>query len=416
MSPCVKEGGRKSRGRQFTEIGAGLSGAALSLAVLLCVFLSGIAPFPCAAAEELPAVNANDEADVFSFADEAAEYMDIAEIEETLSELSVTEKFSFWDTVKAFLKGEVPFTADGLLEAAAGLLLGELKAQKQLAVQILLVALVSAVFSNFVRVFENHQISDISFFMMYLMLSALLMNSFSTLTGMVSDTCTSLNTFMKILLPSYVITIVASAGTVTALGFYEITLLAVGLLQTVILKVVLPAVHVYMLVLLLSQLSEGDSFSRLAALLETLISWSVRSLVGVVVGLQTVQCLTAPAVDSLKNSSISRIASVIPGVGSVLNAAAETVIGSAVVLKNAVGAAGILALGLICLTPFMKLLACILLFRFLCAVIAPVCEKRMVEGIESISRGSVLLIRVMSSALAVFVISLAMITASIRSG
>ncbi|MCD7840859.1 MAG: stage III sporulation protein AE, partial [Lachnospiraceae bacterium] len=151
-------------------------------------------------------------------------------------------------------------------------------------------------------------------------------------------------------------------------------------------------------------------------LLETLISWGVRSLVGIVVGLQAVQCLTAPAYDALKNSSISRVASVIPGAGSVLNAAAETVLGSAVVLKNAVGAAGILSLGMICLTPFIKLLACILLFRFLCAIIAPICEKRMVDGIETISKGSVLLLRVMGAALAVFVISLAMIMASIRSG
>ncbi|MCD7766417.1 MAG: stage III sporulation protein AE [Lachnospiraceae bacterium] len=354
--------------------------------------------------------------DVLLFADSVAEYMDIAEIEESLSEMTATKEFSFWGTVKAFLTGELPFSAETLTETAAELFLGELKEQKQLAVQILLVAFLSAVFSNFVRVFESHQISDISFFMMYLMLSALLMNSFSALTEMVSDTCSSLNTFMKILLPSYVITIVASAGTVTALEFYEITLLAVGLLQSVILKVVLPAVHIYMLVLLLSQLSDGDVFSRSAALLETLISWGVRSLVGIVVGLQAVQCLTAPAYDALKNSSISRVASVIPGVGSVLNAATETVLGSAVVLKNAVGAAGILALGMICLTPLIKLLVCILLFRFLCAIIAPICEKRMVDGIETISKGSVLLLRVMGASLAVFVISLAMIMASIRSG
>ncbi|MCC8136759.1 MAG: stage III sporulation protein AE [Clostridiales bacterium] len=380
-----------------------MSGRVLFGAVLFGMLSFGITPL-CCKAEDL------------SFADAAAEYMNISEIEESLSEMTGTEDFSFWDTVKAFLTGEIPFTVDGLSETAVSLFLGELKSQKKLAVQILLVAFASAVFSNFVRVFDSHQISDISFFMMYLMLSALLMNSFSNLAKMVSDTCSSMNTFMKVLLPSYIITIIASAGTVTALGFYEVTVLAVGLLQSVILKVVIPAIYIYMLVLLLSQLSEGDSFSRLAALLETLISWGVRSVVGIVAGLQTVRCLTAPAVDSLKNSSISRVASMIPGIGSVLDAAAETVIGSAVVLKNAVGMAGIFAVCLICLTPFVKLLSCILLFRAVCAAIAPVCEKRMVEGIESISRGSVLLLRVMAAVLVIFVILLAMIIASIKGG
>ncbi|MCD7820548.1 MAG: stage III sporulation protein AE [Lachnospiraceae bacterium] len=348
--------------------------------------------------------------------EEAEEYIDIAEIEESLKELTGNSGFSFWDTVKGFLTGAIPLNLDELLAVVSAIFLNEMKRQKLLAIQILLVALASAVFSNFVHVFESHQISNISFYMMYLMISTLLMSSFSSLTELVSETCGALNTFMKILLPSYVITIVLSAGSVTALGFYEIMILAIGLLQTVIIKCILPAIHFYMVVLLLNQLSDEDFFSKLAQLLETAISWGIKSMLGIVVGLQAVQCLVTPAVDSLKNSALTRVASVIPGIGSVLNAAAETVAGSAVVIKNAVGAAGIFALGMICLTPFIKLAVCILLFRGICTVIQPICEKRMVEGIESISRGTVLLLRVMTSSLAIFVISLALITASVKGG
>jgi len=144
------------------------------------------------------------------------------------------------------------------------------------------------------------------------------------------------------------------------------------------------------------------------------IDGGIKSLLGVVVGLQTVQCLVTPAVDSLKNSALSRMISVIPGIGSVLSAAAETVAGSAVVIKNAVGVAGILALLMICLAPLVKLAVCVLLFRLICAAIQPVCEKRMVEGIESISDGTLLLLRVLLSVLAMFAILLAMITAAVR--
>ncbi|MCD8398508.1 MAG: stage III sporulation protein AE [Lachnospiraceae bacterium] len=379
----------------------------LSLLLLCVLFLLLFAFTPLRPA-------ASSESEESDLLEAAEEYLALDEIEETLSELLDTEKFSFWETVKALLSGTVPFHWDGLVSIFSGLLLGEWRQQKQLAAQLLLVALVSAIFSNFVRVFDSRQISDISFYMTYLVITALLLDAFSGLVQMVADTCAALNTFVEILLPSYVITIVLSAGSVTAMGFYEVAVLAVGLIQAAVIRLVLPAIRFYMVVLLLNQLSSDAVFSRLARFLETVISWGTKSLLGVVVGLQTVQCLVTPAVDSLKNSALSRMISVIPGIGSVLSAAAETVAGSAVVIKNAVGVAGILALLMICLAPLVKLAACVLLFRLICAAIQPVCEKRMVEGIESISDGTLLLLRVLLSVLAMFAILLAMITAAVR--
>ncbi|MCC8101299.1 MAG: stage III sporulation protein AE [Clostridiales bacterium] len=383
--------------------------------LLFFLFLSIVPAHACAALyDNISESEEEQEPDDSALLEAAEEYLALDEIEETLSELLDTEDFSFWETVKELLSGNVPFHWGRLSEILSGLLLGEWRQQRQLAIQILLAALVSAIFSNFVRVFDSRQISDISFYLTYLVISALLLDAFSELAELAADTCAALNTFIEILLPSYVITIILSAGSVTAFGFYEVAVLAVGLIQVAVIRLVLPAIRFYMVVLLLNQLSSEEIFSRLARLLETVISWGTKSLLGVVAGLQTVQCLVTPAVDSLKNSALSRIVSVIPGVGSVLSAAAETVAGSAVVIKNAVGVAGMLTLLMICLAPLVKLTACVLLFRLVCAAIQPVCEKRMVDGIESISEGTVLLLRVLLSVLAMFAILLAMITASVR--
>ncbi|MCC8045448.1 MAG: stage III sporulation protein AE [Clostridiales bacterium] len=343
-------------------------------------------------------------------------YLDIAEIEESLSELLQADDFSFWDTVKKLIAGEIPLSMDLIVDTVSAVFLDELLQQKKLIWQILLIAIASAVFSNFVRVFDSHQISDVSFYMTYLMLSALLMRSFLSLENLVSETCGTMFTFMEILLPSYLITVVLSAGTVTAIGFYQVSLLAVGLLEAVIGRLILPAIRAYILILILNQLSREDYFSGIAGLLETVITWSVKTVLGIVVGLGAVQCLVAPAVDSLKSTALGRAIAMIPGVGTILGAAVQTVAGSAVVIKNAVGVAGILALAVICLTPLARLAACVLLFRALRAVVWPVCEKRLTDGIESICRGSVLLLRVLSSSFAIFAVLLAMITASVRSG
>lgn len=340
--------------------------------------------------------------------------LDLEEIDAGLWKTDAVEAFSFADMVKRLLTGEIPFEPARLPEMLGEFFLGELRSQRKMALQILVVVLASAVFSNFVRVFDSSQIADISFYMMYLMISALLMQSFLSISQIVEQACSSINNFMKVLLPSYLMTVVFTAGSVSALGFYEITVLGMNLLQVVILRGIFPAINFYLVLLLLNQMAKEDYFSRMAQLVESIVGWAIKTILGLVLGLQAVQCLVAPAVDNLKNSSLHRLLKLIPGIGAALDSAAETVAGSAIVVKNAVGVAGILALVAICLTPLVKLAACILIFRLLCAAIQPICDKRMVEGIESISGAAVLLLRILVASMSIFIISLAMITAAVR--
>ena len=90
--------------------------------------------------------------------------------------------------------------------------------------------------------------------------------------------------------------------------------------------------------------------------------------------------------------------------------------GSAVVIRNAIGTGGMLLVAAICLAPFLKLLSCILIFRLLCAAIQPVCEKRMLACVESISCAASLLLRILCGSMAVFLILLAMVLASLKGG
>ncbi len=344
------------------------------------------------------------------------EYADLKEVEEALGEMTELTSFSFTDLVLGLVRGDIPLDIQEIWDRVLEIFLGELYRQKSLAIRILLLALVSAIFTNFIKVFESSQIAEISFYMMYLLTSALLMKSFASMEQITSRTMEYLNRFIQILLPSYLVTVVFSSGAASALGFYQITILVIHILQIFIIKIVLPLVQFYMILLILNQMTKEDYFSKLAELLRTGVEWIMKTVLGLAVGLQAVQCLIAPAVDSLKNSAAHRVVKALPGVGNVLDAASETVAASAVVIKNAVGVAGILAVAAICVPPLVKLAAGILMFRLLCALIQPISEKRMVDCVDSVSGGASLLFRILLSGMAIFVISLAMITASVKGG
>ena len=347
---------------------------------------------------------------------ELPDYLELSDLEEKLRGMTDFSDLSFSDLVLELLQGKLPSGISGLWGEVWRLLFSYLGGQKQLAVQILLIALFSAVCTNFIRVFENSQIADISFYMMYLLIGTLLIGAFAEMQALTVNTLKSLFQFVTLLLPAYVVTIVFSAGSVSALGFYELTLLSVHILQLLFIKMVLPLIQIYVVFLFFNQLTQEDLFSQASEFLKTLLEWILKTTTAILVGLQTIQCLVAPAVDTLKNSTAHRIVKALPGVGGLMDSAAETIAGSALVIKNAVGVAGMIVVLLICLLPFLKLGLSVLLFRLLCAMLQPISEKRMVDCIRSFSDGVMLLMKTMLAGLAVFFVSLAMITASVRGG
>ena len=347
---------------------------------------------------------------------ELPDYLELSDLEEKLRGMTDFSDLSFSDLVLELLQGKLPSGISGLWGEVWRLLFSYLGGQKQLAVQILLIALFSAVCTNFIRVFENSQIADISFYMMYLLIGTLLIGAFAEMQVLTVNTLKSLFQFVTLLLPAYVVTIVFSAGSVSAFGFYELTLHYVHILQLLFIKMVLPLIQIYVVFLFFNQLTQEDLFSQASEFLKTLLEWILKTTTAILVGLQTIQCLVAPAVDTLKNSTAHRIVKALPGVGGLMDSAAETIAGSALVIKNAVGVAGMIVVLLICLLPFLKLGLSVLLFRLLCALLQPISEKRMVDCIRSFSDGVMLLMKTMLAGLAVFLVSLAMITASVRGG
>ncbi len=340
--------------------------------------------------------------------------LELDEIGQSLEDILGTEEFSFRETVLALIRGEIPFDGKEILRLAGSALLDEVKQQRKLILQILFVVLTAAVFSNFTMIFHSSQIADISFYMMYLLLAVILMKSFGTMNEIACGTVRSLISLMRVLLPAYLLTIMFCAGSLTVTGVSEILLFSFSLMEMFMVNVMIPAVNFYLVLQILNQMSKEDYFSRFAELMELVISWGIRSVFGLVIGLQTVQCLITPAVDSLKNGMLRKAAKAIPGIGNTLDTAAETIAGSAVVIRNAVGTAGMAAILFLCLVPVAKLVCCILMLRVLCALIQPAGENRLVESVSHVAEAASMLLRIVLYSMGIFMISIAMIMAALK--
>jgi stage III sporulation protein AE len=78
-------------------------------------------------------------------------------------------------------------------------------------------------------------------------------------------------------------------------------------------------------------------------------------MVGLVLGFHLIQSMVLPYVDSLKTGAVQKIIGVIPGIGQGVNSVAQMMLGSGVLIKNTIGAAGIILLLILSMIPLLKL-------------------------------------------------------------
>ena len=344
------------------------------------------------------------------------EELNLSQAQESLDELLGKNNFSLTQAVGKLMKGELPWKWDTLKSIAKEALLGEVDGYRKTAVYLLVIIVASAVFSNFITVFDKGQIADISYYTMYLLMITLLMKVFSSMTQVAQSAVAAVLTFMEALLPACLVTLYLSSGSITAMGFYQLTLWAVVGVQWVLNSVLLPGVQIYVILLFINQLMKEDYLSKMADLIKTGILWSLKSMTAVLFGMQAIQCMAASGVDQMKTSAINKAVSAIPGIGGAYETVTQTVLGSAVVLKNAVGIAGVAALVLLGLVPVVKLAFGALFYRALGAVAQPVTDKRVSECIACVAEGGEILLKIVLHAGILFMISLAMITVMVRGG
>lgn len=348
--------------------------------------------------------------------DALLEEVNLSQAQQSLDELLGKNRFSLRQAVLQLMKGELPWNLDTLKTIVRETLLGEMEIYRKTAVYLLVIIVASALFSNFITIFDKGQIADISYYTMYLLMITLLMKVFSTMSQVASEAVTAVLGFMKALLPACLATLYLSTGSITAMGFYQLTLLAVTGVQWLLNSVLLPGVQIYVIILFINQLMKEDYLSKMADLIKTGILWSLKTLTAVLLGMQAIQYMAASGVDRLKTSALTKAVSAIPGIGGAYETVTETVLGSAVILKNAVGIAGVLAIVLLGLVPMVKLVFGTLFYRALGAVAQPVADKRVSECIASVAEGGELLLKIVLHAAVLFLISLAMITVMVRGG
>ena len=337
---------------------------------------------------------------------------DFSEVDNSLRQMFPAEKIKFEDVFSSLISGDIGQAKEMLLHFLMDQISYEFRYNRRNLVYILLIALIAAVFTNFSSAFQNRQASEISFYVMYMLLITLCLSSFQMAMEGVEEKLGFLVEFMQVLCPSYFLAVALASGSVTSLFFYNLILFLIYVVEVLILRFLLPLIHIYIMVQVLGKLTGEDFLSQLAGLLKKLVSWLLKTLLACVIGINVVQGLLAPAIDGLKRGALTKTAEALPGVGNAIGGVADVVLGTAVLIKNGIGMAGaVIAVG-ICAVPLLQMLLMAFMYKLAAALVQPVSDKRITGCISSVSEGYELIVKIIFTAGILFLLTIAVVAAS----
>ena len=386
---------RKRSPFKFKLIGPALSvGQAwqklLLCSLLLCLLLM-LSP---------PAIAAEDES--FGLPFEALQYINVDGIEQFLADLDDTlaehwQGFSLQALWQGWLSGDLNFDFRLLVSALLRIFFQEVLASTALLAQLIGVSLLAVLLTTLKNSFADSDISQIGRAVIFLLLAGVAISSFSIAMTSARTAVNNMSDFIYATLP-ILLPLLAALGGISTVGIVQPTLLLVlSLLMGLMNTFIFPLIYFSAILRLVGQISPKLNIDKLAGLLKDLAMGVMSIAVTLFIAFLGLSGLAAASIDGLAIRALKTATGVfIPVVGRSLADAFDSVLSTALLLKNVVGLIGALVLLMICALPALRILVQMLVFRLAAAILQPLGEDQLSGALSGLSNSLLLLFAVLA--------------------
>ncbi len=355
----------------------------MKMLTILLLFVT-LFPFAAAAAES----NEGGQPDTQAAADPSQ--LDLAAVEQVIRQFDeeiqqALPGMDFRTMVTKLAKGEMEWNVAEMFKGITKLAFNEVLANVSLLTKLVVLAIITAVLQNLMAAFEKATTGKLAYFVCYLVLITLAVSTFTLAINIGREAVDDMVSFMQALLPVLLTLLIAMGGIASSTIFHPLILGSIAVIGTVIKNIVLPLIFFAAVLNILNGVSAKFNVSRMADLFKT-VGLTVMGLCSTVfLGVLAVQGVAGAVSDgvALRTAKFTTDA-FIPVVGGMLSDALEAVMGSALLLKNAVGIAGVVIVALITLLPLLKILAIAFVYRLSGALVQPLGDGQIADCLTSL--------------------------------
>lgn len=192
---------------------------------------------------------------------------------------------------------------------------------------IIVIIIIHSILRSISEGLENKSISQITYYVQYILIVTLVMTNFAQIIDMVKDSVQNLVAFMDCLIP-ILMTLIMTTGSIASAGLLQpIIVFMVTFIGNFINSIVLPLVLVSTALGIISKVSDRMQIDKLSNFFKSSVVWILGVVLTLFVGIVSLEGTLSSNVDGITaKTTKAAVSSFIPVVGKILGDAVDTVI------------------------------------------------------------------------------------------
>lgn len=250
----------------------------------------------------------------------------------------------------------------------------------QVLISIMVIIIIHSVLKSISDSLENSNVSQIIYYVQYILIVTIMMSSFSDIIQLVKETADNLVGFMNALVPLLISLMLYTGSIVTSSLLEPIILFMINFLGNIINIILIPIVLIITVLSIISKISDKIQIDKLAGFFKSGVIWFLGISLTLFVAVISLEGTLSSSIDGITaKTAKAAVSNVIPVVGKILGDAVDTVLGCGVVLKNAVGIIGVIIIIGICIMPILKIGVLTIAYSLASGIIQPIADEKIVK-------------------------------------
>jgi stage III sporulation protein AE len=317
----------------------------------------------------------------------------------------VTDGKDLKSFITMLAQGGADMKAEDVYGMVIEALLSGLKQSIPAVVQIIIVALIFSIISHFKPSFGETGVSKAAQTAQYVIVGTMALGMLASAFSIGSGAIDKMTSFTGEFFPLMLALLTALGGITSAAILNPATVFLTTGISIFYRSFVLPLIIVLTVFTLINHFSSTIKLSGFCSLLKSIVKWGIGIGLTVFIGIVAIQGLLGSSFDgvSIKTAKFT-IDKFVPIVGGLFAQSVDVVISCTLLIKNAVGIAGIIIIAGIVISPALAILAHYFLFKLTGAVLEPITGGEMGKFVQDAADVLMMLfVAVMAAAIMFFV-------------
>lgn len=246
-------------------------------------------------------------------------------------------------------------------------------------ITIFIIVIIMGVISS-MELESKSDVTKIAHLACFLVIATLTISSFIEIITNFKDVVSTLTTIMQVVSP-FLMAILLATGAITSTGIIEPLLLFIAsAIGFIINYIVVPFMCISVAFNVISSMSQNLRLTKMSKLFNSTSLWIIGIIFTVFLGILSLETSLSSSVDTLAvKTTQAAVSNFVPVVGKFFSDSFETVVGATKIISKVGGTIGILAVILIAITPIIKILTVLIIYKILAALIEPICDDENIS-------------------------------------